>query len=186
MARAIPFFFGECLGGVFLCSPAGPFPASNSRSFSQCLAGARYIAPVAGSFLRRGAARLRPLSARSVDLAVSQVPHGLWTCARHTTSSPPAIGGPASGEISLRCAWGSSVLTTRFGSLGCYLTLIPPRSHSPYGTQMFFTWWACSRYHRPSPCLSLKKSISRPSFVHTCFKFPTDSPFAVAHISSSP
>jgi hypothetical protein len=166
MAPAIPFFFGVLFGDAFLCGPAGPFSACNSRRFYQCLVGARYIVPVVGSFLRRGAARLRPMSARSADLAVSQVPHGLWTCARRT--------------------WGSSVSTTRFYSLGCCLTLIPPRSHSPYGTQMFFTWWACSRYHRPSPCLSLTKSISRPSFVHTCFKFPTDSAFAVAHISSSP
>lgn len=58
--------------------------------------------------------------------------------------------------------------------------------YSPYGTQIFFTCVACSRSQRPSPCLASNQSMTPPSFVHTCFKFPVDIAFAAATVASSP
>src|SRR5581483_2590893 len=60
------------------------------------------------------------------------------------------------------------------------------RFYSPYGTQMFFTWVACWRYQRPSACLGSNQSMARPSFVNTCFRFPTEYAFAAAALASSP
>ena len=170
MAPAIPFFF---LGSAFLLSWGVRLFAVREDRFPLAI-------PVALALI--SALYGHDTSYPSSDPFFVGAQHDVLYL---PAKSPYVIPSPhRAGD--LRCAWGSSVSTTRFYSLGCCLTLIPPRSHSPYGTQMFFTWWAGSRYHRPSPCLSLKKSISRPSFVHTCFKFPTDSAFAVAHISSSP
>src|SRR5580704_15187233 len=58
--------------------------------------------------------------------------------------------------------------------------------YSPYGTQMFFTWVACSRNQRPSASFELNQSMTRPSFVHTCFRLPVDIAFAAATMPSSP
>src|SRR3984957_5849264 len=58
--------------------------------------------------------------------------------------------------------------------------------HSPYGTQIFFTWVACSRNQRPSANFGFNQSIARPSFVQTCFRLPTDMALAAAALASSP
>src|SRR5260370_15626910 len=58
------------------------------------------------------------------------------------------------------------------------------RAYSPYGTQMFFTWVAWCRNHRPSPCPMLNQSIARPSSLKTCFRFPTDNDVATALLAS--
>src|SRR5690349_3566443 len=59
-------------------------------------------------------------------------------------------------------------------------------SYSPYGTQMFLTWVACSRNQRPSASLGLNQSMARPSLVQTCFRLPIDIDFAAAALASSP
>src|SRR6185369_7161148 len=46
--------------------------------------------------------------------------------------------------------------------------------HSPYGTQIFFTWVARCRNQRPSPCCTSNQSMARPSLVNTCLRFPTE------------
>src|ERR1700682_2185922 len=57
--------------------------------------------------------------------------------------------------------------------------------HSPYGTQIFFTWVACCRNHRPSPCFTSNQSMARPSLVKTCFKFPVENDLAAKALASS-
>src|SRR5882724_1165831 len=47
-------------------------------------------------------------------------------------------------------------------------------AHSPYGTQIFFTWVACCRNQRPSPCFTSNQSMERPSLVNTCLRFPIE------------
>ncbi len=48
------------------------------------------------------------------------------------------------------------------------------RYHSPYGIQIFFTWVACWRNQRPSPCFPSNQSMERPSLVNTCLRFPIE------------
>src|SRR5690349_18206258 len=59
-------------------------------------------------------------------------------------------------------------------------------AYSPYGTQIFFTWVACSRNQRPSATFGSNQSIALPSLVQTCFRFPIDIAFAAATVASSP
>src|ERR1700722_17052106 len=59
-------------------------------------------------------------------------------------------------------------------------------THSPYGTQTFFTCTACRNHHFPSLCPASNQSIARPSFVNTSFKSPAESAFAITLCASSP
>jgi len=76
------------------------------------------------------------------------------------------------------------------GFLAAGVLPVPPEEsssvHSPYGTQIFLTWYACSKYQGPPPCAALKKSISRPSLVQTCFRLPIESALAIVQAVSSP
>ena len=51
-----------------------------------------------------------------------------------------------------------------------------PRPYSPYGTQMFFTWVACSRNSSPSPCRASAQSRSRPWSTQVRFMLPGGEP----------